>query len=344
MTPNSIRTITNHGTGVLQQFNQNSLDICHNMLRHLPKSKTAFQSVYNSTIDRVSEIESFLLDQTEKLIEISNKSFENPDYSIDIPPMILRNDTEKRFVALLNHFISYSEKNNKKVFDTLSMSYGDNTRNVWNKAKVDRLGGELKGTNPLKLYRFLKAVAHSSDPNGELTFSSPMLKEPSKELKYETELKEIDMSLVANGTLDIPDDISEEELTALLAEISVYAEALKYKENSIKLRQEILISTFEGNPNGTLKDMILQTNAMSMELRKEQQTLGDLMTELADISKTLQFSKSTSLKIEKVNAITDSYTLMKDDKLNFIVRSEELDAKMMIGFDNEFEITSKMKA
>jgi hypothetical protein len=344
MTPSFVNSVTTNGVHALQHFNQNTLHLCHNMLRHLPKSESAFQNIHISPeIDRANEIEMFLLDQTEKLMEISGGKPLNKDYGIELPQLLRRSDTEKRFVSLLNHFISYSARHNQNVFNTLSVKYGDGYTGVWNKDRIDDFGGELKGTNPMKLFRFIKAVAHSADPTKELSFESPLLKEPSKELDFEDEPLKIDMALIKNGTFEIPQDISEEDLLKLVIEISQYADALKYKENSIKLRQETLMSTYQGNPNGTLKDMLLQTNAMSMELKNEQLVLEDIVNSISEFAMTNNLTASTAPALEKVNEKMNTYTLKSDDKLNFIIRSEELDAILLGQPEEKYELATGMR-
>jgi hypothetical protein len=344
MTPDFVNSVTSNGAHYLQHFNQNTLHLCHNILRHLPKSETAFQNIQTSPkVDRINEIETFALDQIEKLAEISGKERLNKDYSVELPQALRRNGTEKRFVALLNHFINYSERNNKSVFNSLSVKYGDGSVGIWNKDKVDEFGGELKGTNPMKLFRFIKAVAHSADPHQELNFESPIIKEPSKELSFKDEHLEIDMSLIKDGTFDIPQDISEEDFLELVIEISQYAEALKYKENSIKLRQETLMSTYRGNPNGTLKDIILQTNTMSMNLKNEQLVLEDVVNTISEFALTNNFTLAISPSLEKINEVMDTYTLKADDKLNFIIRSEELDTILLGQPEDKYELAVGMR-
>lgn len=320
-----VKSITNTGLQSLQLFNQNTLSICHNMLRHLPRNKSAFSNVHKGfDTDRVSEIETFLLDQTEKLIEVSKSNRVNPKFGIDIPRVSLRSDTEKRFTALLNHFINYSKKHNPKVFDTLYVEYADGSIGQWDKAKLDKEGGVLKGHNPIKLHNFAKAVANSSDPDGELTFETPMLKEPSKELELKDEAKELVMGLIKEGTIDLDEGMTKDEFLALVAEINVYADALKYKENSLKLRQETLLSTFRGNPSGELRDMLMGTNALTMELKREQMILFDVVDALRDYA-LIHSHPEADATLDEVSQKIDTYNLMKDDKLTFIVRSEALD-------------------
>src|SRR5690606_10952523 len=100
----------------------------------------------------------------------------------------------------------------------------------------------------------------------------------------EDEQQKLLMTLVSNSTIELDPEMSEEELYALVVEIKVYAEALKYKENSLKLRQETLMSIYQGNPNGTVRDMILSTNTMSMDLKREQMILNDVVEKVAEFS------------------------------------------------------------
>jgi len=340
MTPSFVDQIVLEGTKNLQLFNQNTLNFCHNMLRHLPRSKSAFINVSQDVEhDRVSEIESFLLDQTEKLIEVSKSSAINPDFGISMPKLLFRSDAEKRFTALLNHFIGYSKIHNPKVYDSLYVAYSDGSIGDWDKHKMDEFGGKLKGTNPIKLYNFAKAVANAGDPFNELEFEAPILKEPSKDLKVEDEPEKIAMTLLKDKSFEIDPNMDEDDFLELLAHLHVYAEALKYKENSIKLRQETLMSTYQANPNGTLRDMIVATNGMSMELKQEQMILSDVVNSLMDFNHAQGYAGGESI----LNGIEDTistFTLMKDDKLNFIIRSEKLDEIAQIEPDPSFGLKS----
>tara|TARA_Y100001934_G_C12276397_1_gene737590 strand:+ start:354 stop:1394 length:1041 start_codon:yes stop_codon:yes gene_type:complete len=316
------------GLQALQVFNQNTLHFCHNALRRLPSEASAFSHVHHGfSASRVDEIETFLVDQTEKLIELTKKNCISPDFGIDITPLELRNITEKRFVALLGHFINYSEKNNPKVYESLRVEYADGAISKWDKKKLDSVGGSLKGNNPIKLYNFVKAVANSADPKGELNFEPPMLKGfddgPAID-KLDKETLKISMPLVGNGSIEIDEDMTQEDFLALLSEVYAYSEALKHKENSLKLRQETLMSTFKGNPNGTVRDMLLGTNAMTMELKREQMILKDVVSDLSEFAEVHNFKVADSV-FDKIENVIDSYNLLKDNNLNFIIKAETLD-------------------
>lgn len=343
MTPLSIRSVYVDGMQNLQLFNQNTLHICHNMLRHLPRNKSAFANVHQGFhIDRVSEIEDFLTDQISQLIEASGQDSVNASYGIEIPQLVYRSATEKRFTSLLNHFVNYSKRNNPKAYESLYVDYSDSSKGRWSKEKLDNVGGILKSDNSMKLFSFAKAVANSADPNNELTLHPPLIKEPSKNLEAIEEQERLLMPLIKNGSFNLDPDMSEEEALRLIDEIQKYSEALTFKENSLKLRKETLMSIYRGNPNGVVRDMIMGTNAMSMDLKREQMILRDAVKSVSEFSIAHNY-KQAELAIDATNETISRYSLIKDDKLSFIIPSERLDKIKFEDKTYDYEIPTGLR-
>ena len=340
----SVKSYNINELSTLSEFNQNTLHLCHNMLRHLPKTESPFLQVHKSpNIDRAKEIEQFLLDQSEKLVDLSGKNLKNDDYGVDIYTLDYRSEKEKRFVSLLNHFISYSERHNTKVFNTLSVKYGNGEEGVWSKEALDEFGGKLSSTNPQRLHNFLTAVANNADPNNPLEFNSPVVKAPSQTLDIKEELSKLSMGLVEGTEIEFDPNMSESDINELLSEIHTLAEALKFKENSLKLRQETLMSIYQGNPNGEVREMIVATNAMFMNLKNEQGKLKQTVEQLEEhLLVNNMNTAATSMAIDDIHETIESFSLAKNTNLSFIVSGEKLDS--ILNYEQpkqEFELSSQ---
>lgn len=309
----------------LRQFNINSTTV-------VIDKETSDTNEHNSKANPKLTIPPSLRKQTEMLDKLANSKTLNNSYTLEIKPLSMRSEEETRFISLLSHFIKRSKENNQAIYSNLKIEYKNDDSKSWNKALVNEEGCSLSGKNPYNFYRFISSIHKASQGNKvtELNYGPEQLKgfTPIRDMKITDEANELYLNLHIPNTIDIQGDISNENLLDLIELINIQAELLKIKENSIKFRQDNLISLYNGNPNSTVKEMILGTNAINIELRKEQM---DLVTLCAHIGDILEISpvKGADIQLSKAVNSTNEFTLINDNDLSFIITTDSLDSKQI---------------
>lgn len=309
----------------LKQFNINSSVVATN-------DNVVIDDNFKVNSNNSLIIPSSLRKQTEMLDKIANSKTFNNSYTLEIKPLSMRSKEEKRFISLLSHFIKKSETNNQAIYKNLNIKYKDDASRGWNKALVNEQGCTLSGKNPHNFYRFIASIHKAAHGNNhpEQNYNNGQRKWfiPMSSMKIKDEASELYLSLNIPDVADIQPDISDENLLDILELINIQAELLKIKENSIKLRQDNLISLYNGNPNTTVREMILGTNTMNLELRKEQTKLVSLCDYIGDVLKISPVTGADT-QLNKALSTTSSFKLMNDNDLKFIITTDELDNKQL---------------
>lgn len=298
--------------------------LCRDALANL-SNKALLHEKDDEEIDLLKSVDNALRDMNDPIDNIAEKNNPN-NYSVTIPSLDLRNHAQNRHTTLLNQFITYMKAHNAEFYNSLHVDYNNGEVGSWDKELIDKAGGDLKSSNPNLLYKTVKAIAASDKDCENLVFEPPEPMSMTKKVSiyHEKRARMNNEELDINGQVDLSldRDMSEKDFLAILAHMVQQAEILQYKENSIKLRQETLLSLYRGNPNGEVKSLILETNALFMDLRTEQAEFSRTVGKFEDYAVAHGFSQSAQPMFDKIHKTMDNYTLLKDNNLSFLTRSE----------------------